>query len=181
MSRTPLTARSAARRTPPGRGRPPPAVRGAGPTATTRRSRSTSGCAGAEHCGAARGSGRRQRRRSCRAGAGRCARCGAVGPACEVVRQPEHLPRVRDDRLRPQVGRAAGVASRSNSATPTRRSSSASPCDRADGLTPTRSAASAQVGCLGDRDEVLELANRQVGEVAHLPTILQDFLHNRYC
>ena len=36
--------------------------------------------------------------------------------------------------------------SRSNSATPTRRSSSARPCDNAEALTPTRSAATAQVG-----------------------------------
>ena len=103
-----------------------------------------------------------------------------VGPVDEVARsapapagrgRAPAPPSARSTRRRPCD---------SNSGTPSRRSSSARPCDSADGLTPTRSRGDRPRRLVGDGDEVLELADRQVGKRRlHPAQDSSDLLHHR--
>ncbi len=112
------------------------------------------------------GSARRRRRRSCRRapdpGAHR-----APGRTSRPDRGSGRSPDVRGRaRAAPNgAARAAGPAIRT-AATPTRRSSSASPCESADGLTPDAVRSQRPRGLVGDGDQVLDLADREVGERA---------------
>ena len=90
----------------------------------------------------------------------------AVGPVGEVVGQSEHLAGVCDDRLRAgrtQPSASVAVEQRDTESTlefgqPLRQRRRAHP-DPLGGERPGR--------LLGDRDEVLELPDRQVGEWLH--------------